>query len=59
MSARIQAEPLASAEQPQATHAAIQVENLGHRYGDRTALDGISFDVRAAEIFGLLGPNGS
>jgi ABC-2 type transport system ATP-binding protein len=30
-----------------------------HRYGERTALDGVSFDVRPAELFGLLGPNGS
>jgi ABC-2 type transport system ATP-binding protein len=35
------------------------VESLGHRYGDRVALDHISFEVRPAEIFGLLGPNGS
>ena len=28
-------------------------------YGERTALDGVTFDVRRAEIFGLLGPNGS
>ena len=40
-------------------NAAIQVESLTHRYGDRTALDDVSFDVRSAEIFGLLGPNGS
>jgi ABC-2 type transport system ATP-binding protein len=30
-----------------------------HRYDDRSALNGISFDVRPAELFGLLGPNGS
>src|SRR5271169_3541040 len=37
----------------------ISVENLVHRYENRTALNGISFDVRRAELFGLLGPNGS
>lgn len=37
----------------------ISVENLVHRYGDRTALNGVSLDVRPAELFGLLGPNGS
>jgi ABC-2 type transport system ATP-binding protein len=40
-------------------HSVISVENLVHRYGDRTALNGVSFDVRPAELFGLLGPNGS
>ncbi len=30
-----------------------------HRYGERAALNGVSFDVRPAELFGLLGPNGS
>ncbi len=38
---------------------AIQVKELTHRYGDRTALDQVSFSVGAGEIFGLLGPNGS
>jgi ABC-2 type transport system ATP-binding protein len=37
----------------------ISVENLVHRYGDRVALNGVSFEVRPAELFGLLGPNGS
>jgi ABC-2 type transport system ATP-binding protein len=37
----------------------ISVENLVHRYEKRTALNGVSFDVRPAELFGLLGPNGS
>jgi hypothetical protein len=39
--------------------AVIQLQELRHQYGERTALAGVSFDVRAAEIFGLLGPNGS
>jgi ABC-2 type transport system ATP-binding protein len=39
--------------------AVISVQNLIHRYESRTALNGVSFDVRPAELFGLLGPNGS
>jgi ABC-2 type transport system ATP-binding protein len=39
--------------------AIISVRDIVHRYQDRTALNGISFDVRPAELFGLLGPNGS
>tara|TARA_B100000745_G_scaffold140037_1_gene91439 strand:+ start:1413 stop:2303 length:891 start_codon:yes stop_codon:yes gene_type:complete len=31
---------------------------LGHRYGDRQALQSVSFDVAPGESFGLLGPNG-
>src|SRR6266567_1316579 len=37
----------------------IAVRDLVHRYDSRTALNGVSFDVRPAELFGLLGPNGS
>src|SRR6266704_1400070 len=37
----------------------IAVHDLVHRYDGRTALNGVSFDVRPAELFGLLGPNGS
>jgi ABC-2 type transport system ATP-binding protein len=39
--------------------AVISVQNLVHRYESRAALNGVSFDVRPAELFGLLGPNGS
>src|SRR5205809_6882625 len=39
--------------------AVISVQDLVHRYDDRIALNGVSFDVRPAELFGLLGPNGS
>jgi len=53
---------LADAE-PEVEHpsaaAVISVQNLVHRYENRTALNGVSFDVRPAELFGLLGPNGS
>jgi len=35
------------------------IRNLVHRYQDRTALNSVSFEVRRAELFGLLGPNGS
>jgi ABC-2 type transport system ATP-binding protein len=36
----------------------VDVDGLTHRYGERTALDGVSFRVRAGELFGLAGPNG-
>src|ERR1700682_3779268 len=39
--------------------AVISVQDLVHRYDGRAALNGVSFDVRHAELFGLLGPNGS
>jgi ABC-2 type transport system ATP-binding protein len=38
---------------------AVQVENLTKSYGSVKAVDGISFEVRAGEIFGMLGPNGA
>jgi ABC-2 type transport system ATP-binding protein len=37
----------------------ITVSNLVKRYGDFTAVNGISFEVKQGEIFGLLGPNGA
>jgi ABC-2 type transport system ATP-binding protein len=56
VSALAEADP----EVEQATAASvISVQNLLHKYESRTALNGISFDVRPAELFGLLGPNGS
>ncbi|CUX78498.1 ATP-binding cassette domain-containing protein [Thermococcus chitonophagus] len=38
---------------------AIEVENLVKRYGDFTAVKGISFKVKRGEIFAFLGPNGA
>ena len=52
------AEASPEAEHP-AAGAVISVQNLVHRYDSRTALNGVSFEVRPAELFGLLGPNGS
>ena len=37
----------------------ISITNLKKKYGDFTAVDGLSFDIRKNEIFGLLGPNGA
>lgn len=37
----------------------VDVDNLRKRYGSVEALRGVSFAVRAGEIFGLLGPNGA
>jgi lipooligosaccharide transport system ATP-binding protein len=37
----------------------IHARNLVKRYGDFTAVNGISFDVHSGECFGLLGPNGA
>ena len=37
----------------------IQVEGLRRRFGDFWAVDGLSFEVRRGEIFGLLGANGA
>ena len=37
----------------------LAAERLTKRYGPRTAVDRLSFTVRAGEILGLLGPNGA
>jgi ABC-2 type transport system ATP-binding protein len=37
----------------------ISVKDLYYRYGDFTAVDGISFEVKEGEIFSFLGPNGA
>jgi ABC-2 type transport system ATP-binding protein len=42
-----------------ATAPAIEVRDLSIRYGDLTAVDGLSFTARAGTITALLGPNGA
>src|SRR5574340_1776370 len=37
----------------------LSVRELCKKYGDFTAVDGISFDILEGEIFSLLGPNGA
>jgi ABC-2 type transport system ATP-binding protein len=39
--------------------AAIEVQGLTKRYGSHVAVDGVSFEVRQGEAFGILGPNGA
>jgi ABC-2 type transport system ATP-binding protein len=36
----------------------VEVDGLTHRYGERLALDGVSFSVRSGDVFGVVGPNG-
>ena len=37
----------------------ISVSQLNKKYGDKTALDGVSFEVNYGKVFGFLGPNGA
>lgn len=37
----------------------LKVENVTKRFGDFTAVEDLSFDVKAGRVFGFLGPNGA
>jgi ABC-2 type transport system ATP-binding protein len=39
--------------------ALLHLENLTRRFGDLTAVDGVSFEVARGELFGLVGPDGA
>jgi ABC-2 type transport system ATP-binding protein len=39
--------------------SALVVEHLTKRFGDRVAVDDVSFEVGYGEVFGFLGPNGA
>jgi ABC-2 type transport system ATP-binding protein len=41
------------------TTPVLQVAHLTKRFGDFTAVDDVSFEIRPGEILGLLGPNGA
>ncbi len=38
---------------------ALRVRDLAKTYGDKRAVDGLTFDVRRGELYALLGPNGA
>ncbi|WP_217501781.1 ATP-binding cassette domain-containing protein [Streptomyces lunaelactis] len=44
---------------PQAESAVLRCTDLVRRFGERTAVDGVSFSVAPGETYGLLGPNGA
>ncbi|MDP6426041.1 MAG: ATP-binding cassette domain-containing protein, partial [Dehalococcoidia bacterium] len=37
----------------------VKIKNLKKFYGDIPAVDGVSFNVKKGEVFGMLGPNGA
>ena len=37
----------------------ITVQHIHKKFGDKVALDNISFDIQEGQIFGFLGPSGS
>ena len=37
----------------------IEVKNVTKRYGDKTVVDDLNFEVNEGEIFGFIGPSGS
>ncbi|HEY5506995.1 MAG TPA: ABC transporter ATP-binding protein [Coriobacteriia bacterium] len=45
----------ASADRP----ALVEVSGLVKKFGENTAVDGVSFQILEGEVFGLLGPNGA
>jgi ABC-2 type transport system ATP-binding protein len=51
------AEKMAPVEE--AFEVAVSCRNLTKRFGEFTATDNVSFEVKKGEIFGLLGPNGA
>ena len=56
----ISREPAAtSSENSNGEPIVLRTENLIKRYGKRTVVNEVSFDVRQGEIVGLLGPNGA
>lgn len=55
MSARAKAPSTVATE----CHDIVTVTDLVKRFGDNSAVDGVSFSICEGEVFGLLGPNGA
>lgn len=53
-------EPAGTSAEPQrGAPVVLRARNLSQRFAGKLALDDVSFDVHASEIFGLIGPNGA
>src|SRR5712691_10305225 len=48
-----------SSREPRMSDLAIQAKDLTRKFGDFRAVDRITFDVKAGEVFGFLGANGA
>jgi len=59
MTAEVSTQTNDSATAANHTPFAIEVQHIVKKYGDFTAVDDVSFNVKEGEIFGLLGPNGA
>src|SRR5436190_4327815 len=44
---------------PERTHSMIEVRGLSKRYGEKIAVNDLSFDVVPGKVTGFLGPNGA
>jgi branched-chain amino acid transport system permease protein len=51
--------PMPAQRSPQSGELLLSLSGVGKRFGGLQALDDVSFDLRAGEILGLIGPNGS
>ena len=50
---------MSGAPAEQAAEPILRVEGLGKRFGERAALDGVSFELDEGELVAVVGPNGA
>ncbi len=51
--------PPSDQDPPGPTRLAVEIRNIGKRFGDKVAVDDLSLAVPAGSFFGLVGPNGA